>query len=188
MFAGTLLANDMGAFSLAKELAGGDTAAWLYSGLILGAMMGPTLVFIIPVALGIIDPADRRYLALGTLAGIVTVPLGCIAGGLVAMYSGIEVNGEPVSFSLAMILINMIPVLAVAALIALGLKFCPEKIIAGFEVFAKLLVGLITLGLAAAVVEFTVGWMLIPGLDPIFMSEGDEPGAVSTQAPSPSSR
>ncbi|MED5610212.1 ethanolamine utilization protein EutH [Pseudomonas sp. JH-2] len=178
MFAGTLLANDMGAFSLAKELAGGDTAAWLYSGLILGAMMGPTLVFIIPVALGIIAPSDRRYLALGTLAGIVTVPLGCIAGGLVAMYSGIEVNGEPVQFSLAMILVNMIPVLAVAVLIALGLKFCPEKIIAGFEVFAKLLVGLITLGLAAAVVQFTVGWTLIPGMDPIFMSEGDEPGAV----------
>ncbi|STR33070.1 ethanolamine permease [Klebsiella grimontii] len=40
MFAGTLLACDMGGFFLAKELAGGDVAAWLYSGLILGAMMG----------------------------------------------------------------------------------------------------------------------------------------------------
>lgn len=38
MFAGTLLACDMGGFFLAKELAGGDVAAWLYSGLILGAM------------------------------------------------------------------------------------------------------------------------------------------------------
>lgn len=45
MFAGTLLACDMGGFFTAKELAGGDVAAWLYSGLILGAMMGPTLVF-----------------------------------------------------------------------------------------------------------------------------------------------
>ncbi|MDH1008018.1 ethanolamine utilization protein EutH [Pseudomonas nicosulfuronedens] len=178
MFAGTLLANDMGAFFLAKELAGGDTAAWLYSGLILGAMMGPTLVFIIPVALGIIEPGDRRYLALGTLAGIVTIPLGCIAGGLVAMVSNIEVNGLPVEFTLAMILINMIPVLIVAGLIALGLKFCPEKIIAGFEVFAKILVGVITVGLAAAVVQYTVGWTLIPGIDPIFMSAGDKPGEV----------
>ena len=33
MFAGTLLACDMGGFFLAKELAGGDVAAWLYSGL-----------------------------------------------------------------------------------------------------------------------------------------------------------
>lgn len=86
MFAGTLLACDMGGFFLAKELAGGDVAAWLYSGLILGSMMGPTIVFSIPVALGIIEPSDRRYLALGVLAGIVTIPIGCIAGGLVAMY------------------------------------------------------------------------------------------------------
>ncbi|STJ10189.1 putative ethanolamine transporter [Escherichia coli] len=71
MFAGTLLACDMGGFFLAKELAGGDVAAWLYSGLILGSMMGPTIVFSIPVALGIIEPSDRRYLALGVLAGIV---------------------------------------------------------------------------------------------------------------------
>ena len=178
MFAGTLLANDMGAFFLAKELAGGDSAAWLYSGLILGAMMGPTLVFIIPVALGIIEPSDRRYLAIGTLAGIVTIPLGCIAGGLVAMVSNIEVNGLPVEFTVAMIFINMIPVLFVAGLIALGLKFCPEKIIAGFEVFAKILVGVITVGLAAAVVQYTVGWTLIPGIDPIFMAVGDKPGEV----------
>ena len=139
-------------------------------------MMGPTLVFIIPVALGIIEPSDRRFLAIGTLAGIVTIPLGCIAGGLVAMVSNIEVNGLPVEFTVAMIFINMVPVLIVAGLIALGLKFCPEKIIAGFEVFAKILVGLITVGLAAAVVQYTVGWTLIPGIDPIFMSKGDQPG------------
>lgn len=63
-------------------------------------MMGPTIVFSIPVALGIIEPSDRRYLALGVLAGIVTIPIGCIAGGLVAMYSGVQINGQPVEFTL----------------------------------------------------------------------------------------
>ena len=178
MFAGTLLACDMGGFFLAKELAGGDVAAWLYSGLILGAMMGPTLVFSIPVALGIIEPSDRRYLALGVLAGIVTIPIGCIAGGLVAMYSGVEINGQPVEFTFALILMNMIPVLIVAVLVALGLKFIPEKMINGFQIFAKFLVALITIGLAAAVIKFLLGWDLIPGLDPIFMAPGDQPGEV----------
>ncbi|SUG76928.1 ethanolamine utilization protein EutH [Salmonella enterica subsp. enterica] len=117
---GTLLACDMGGFFLAKELAGGDVAAWLYSGLILGSMMGPTIVFSIPVALGIIEPSDRRYLALGVLAGIVTIPIGCIAGGLIAMYSGVQINGQPVEFTFALILMNMIPVLIVAVLVALG--------------------------------------------------------------------
>lgn len=178
MFAGTLLACDMGGFFLAKELAGGDVAAWLYSGLILGSMMGPTIVFSIPVALGIIEPSDRRYLALGVLAGIVTIPIGCIAGGLVAMYSGVQINGQPVEFTFALILMNMIPVLIVAVLVALGLKFIPEKMINGFQIFAKFLVALITLGLAAAVVKFLLGWELIPGLDPIFMAPGDKPGEV----------
>lgn len=178
MFAGTLLACDMGGFFLAKELAGGDVAAWLYSGLILGAMMGPTLVFSIPVALGIIEPSDRRYLALGVLAGIVTIPIGCIAGGLIAMYSGVEINGQPVEFTFALILMNMIPVLIVAVLVALGLKFIPEKMINGFQIFAKFLVALITIGLAAAVIKFLLGWELIPGLDPIFMAPGDKPGEV----------
>lgn len=37
---------------------------------------------------------------------------------------------------------------------------------------------MITLGLAAAVVKFLLGWELIPGLDPIFMAPGDKPGEV----------
>lgn len=46
-------------------------------------------------------------------------------------------------------------------LVALGLKFIPEKMINGFQIFAKFLVALITLGLAAAVVKFLLGWELI---------------------------
>ncbi len=48
----------------------------------------------------------------------------------------------------------------------------------GFQIFAKFLVALITLGLAAAVVKFLLGWELIPSLDPIFMTLGDKPGEV----------
>lgn len=176
MFATTLLANDMGGFFLAKALSGGDTAAWLYAGLILGAMMGPTIVFNIPVALGIIEKQDRRFLALGVMAGMVTIPLGCIAGGAVAMVSGVVVDGVPVVFSLKMLLVNMIPVIAVAVLLAIGLKLCPEKMIAGFQVFAKSLVVLITIGLALAVLQATLGVSIVPGMDPIFMVNGDTPG------------
>ena len=175
MFATTLLALDMGGFPLAKEMAGGDTAAWMYAGVILGSMMGPTIVFSIPVGLGIIDKADRRFLAMGILAGIVTIPLGCIAGGLVALASGIVIDGQPVNFTLSMIFFNMIPVIIVAVLIAIGLKFIPEKLISGFQVFAKILVCIITIGLAAAVFKDQLNLTLIPGMDPIF----SDPQAVA---------
>lgn len=172
MFAGTLLANDMGGFFLAKELSGGDSAAWLYSGLLLGAMMGATVVFNIPVALGIIEKEDRRFLALGIMAGMITIPLGCIAGGLVAMAMGVMVDGQPVNFTVAMLLKNMIPVIIVAGLLALGLRFMQEKMVAGFQIFAKCLVVVITFGLVLAVLDVTVGWTIIPGMSPVFSSEG----------------
>ena len=59
MFATTLLANDMGGFALAQQLAN-DPQAGLFAGAILGAMMGPTLVFTIPVALGIIQKTTNN--------------------------------------------------------------------------------------------------------------------------------
>ena len=183
MFATTLLANDMGGYFLAKEMATAvdgtiNYGAWMYAGLILGAMMGPTIVFSIPVAVGIIDIKDRPYLAAGVLAGIVTIPLGCIAGGLAAMASTVMVPGteQAIEFNLPLIFMNLIPVLIVSALIAAGLWAMPQRMINGFAIFAKFLVAFITIGLMSAVLETTVGITLIPGMDPIFMAEGDIPG------------
>jgi ethanolamine transporter len=183
MFATTLLANDMGGYFLAKEMAVGadgitNYGAWMYAGLILGAMMGPTIVFTIPVAVGIIDVKDRPYLAAGVLAGIVTIPLGCIAGGLGAMASTVMVPGteQVIDFDLQLIFMNLIPVIIVSGLIAAGLWFMPDRMINGFSIFAKFLVAFITVGLMSAVLERTLGISIIPGMDPIFMVEGDTPG------------
>ena len=70
MFAGTILANDMGGAPLAAELALTEEAGQ-FGGLIVGAMLGATVVFTIPVALGILEEADRPALAKGVLAGVV---------------------------------------------------------------------------------------------------------------------
>ena len=83
MFAGTILANDMGGAPLARELALTPEAGQ-FGGLIVGAMLGPTVVFTIPVALGIIQKEDQEFLAKGVLAGVITIPLGALAGGLAA--------------------------------------------------------------------------------------------------------
>ena len=83
MFAGTILACDMGGGALAAQLAQNSDAA-LLGGVINGSMLGATVVFTIPVALGILRPEDRPALAKGILAGIVTIPIGILVGGLVA--------------------------------------------------------------------------------------------------------
>ncbi|MGL4344057.1 MAG: ethanolamine utilization protein EutH [Cellulosilyticaceae bacterium] len=154
MFAGTILANDMGGAPLAMELAI-DPNAGLFGGLIVGAMMGPTIVFTLPVALGIIEDNDRQYLARGVLAGIITIPIGAFVGGLVA------------GFPIMMIIMNLIPIIIFAVLITLGLLFVPDAMIKGFTYFGKFVVIVITIGLAAAIVQQLTGIVLIPGMNPI---------------------
>lgn len=149
MFAGTLLACDMGGYPLALQLSESEGAA-NFSGLILGTMMGATLVFTIPVALSIIAPEDRPYLGAGTLAGLITVPLGCIAGGLAMALT-------PYPMDLLAILRNLIPVILIAGLIVVGLWFAPAKMIAGFSKFGTGVTAVITVFTAIAVFQYQTG-------------------------------
>ncbi|WP_105617772.1 ethanolamine utilization protein EutH [Vallitalea okinawensis] len=159
MFATTLLANDMGGYPLAMELAQSQEAG-TFAGLILGSMMGPTIVFTIPVALGIIKKEDHKFLATGILAGLITIPIGCLVGGLVA------------GFGITMILKNLVPIIIVSLLLALGLWKIPDRMIKGFNVFGKGVVAVITIGLAAIIIETLTGFVVIPGMAPV--SDGIE--------------
>lgn len=157
MFVGAILANDMGGAPLARELAL-DPDAGNFGGLIVGAMLGGTIVFTIPTALGILEKSDHKYMATGVLAGVITVPIGAFAGGLAAGYSVI------------MIFKNLVPIIMIALLIALGLWKCENAMIKGFSYFGKFIVAVITIGLVAGIVEALTGIVLIPGMTPI--SEG----------------
>lgn len=154
MFAGTILACDMGAGPLANALTD-DAQAAAFGGVLCGSMLGATIVFSIPVALGILREEDRPFLAKGILAGIVTIPVGLLVGGLVA--------GMPIG----KVLRNTVPVLLIAAVIALGLWKAEKAMIKGFTVFGKGVVAVITVGLGAIIVQTLTGFVLIPGLAPI---------------------
>ena len=157
MFAGTILACDMGGGALAMEMTG-DTQAALLGGVITGSMLGATIVFTIPVAMGILREKDRPAMAKGILCGIVTIPVGVLVGGLAA------------GFPIGMVLRNLIPIVLIAALIVVGLWKAENAMVKGFELFGKLVVIVVTVGLAAAIVEALTGFAIIPGMAPI--SEG----------------
>lgn len=159
VFAGSILANDMGGAALADALAGSREAA-RFGGLIVGSMLGATLVFTVPVALGIIRREDHPALARGVLAGIITLPLGALVGGLVA------------GFPIGMILRNLVPIVLFAGLLALGLWRWERGMIRGFLLFGKGIIALITLGLGAAVFEALTEITLIPGMNPIRQEVG----------------
>lgn len=157
MFAGSILANDMGGAPLAAELAQ-SAQAGQFGGLIVGSMLGATVVFLIPVALGILSPSDRPALARGVLAGVVTIPVGAFLGGLTA------------GFPVLMLLRNLVPIVLFALLIALGLWKFERGMIVGFLWFGRGVLAVITVGLAAAIFEQLTGVTVIPGMTPL--SEG----------------
>ena len=157
MFAGTILACDMGGGALALEMTQDHPAAML-GGVLTASMLGATIVFTIPVAMGILSEKDYPAMAKGILCGIVTIPVGVLAGGLIA------------GFPLGMIFRNLIPIVLIAALIALGLWRAEKAMVKGFAVFGKIVVIVVTIGLAAAIAEALTGFVVIPGMAPI--SEG----------------
>ena len=157
MFAGTILACDMGGAPLAMELTT-DREAALFSGILAGSMLGVTIVFTIPIALGILKKEDHPALAKGVLAGIVTIPLGLLAGGLVA------------GISFTKVLQNLTPVVIIALLIALGLWKAEKAMVKGFSWFGKGIAALITAGLALAIFQELTGFTVLPGMAPL--SEG----------------
>lgn len=79
-----------------------------------------------------------------------TIPVGVLVGGLVAGF-------EP-----GMVLLNLIPIVIAAFLIAVGLWLAPDKMTTGFEWFGKGLVAIISIGLVIAVFEFMTGRKIMP--------------------------
>nr|MBQ8244453.1 ethanolamine utilization protein EutH [Oscillospiraceae bacterium] len=157
MFAGSILACDMGGGALAVQMTADPQAAAL-GGVLTGSMLGATIVFTIPVAMGILKEEDRPAMAKGILCGIVTIPVGVLAGGVTA------------GFPVGMVLRNLIPIVLIAVLIALGLWRVEKTMVKGFALFGKLVVVVVTIGLAAAIVEGLTGYAIIRGMAPI--SEG----------------
>lgn len=156
MFA-SILANDMGGYQLALSLAE-DRQIALFSGLIVASMLGCTIVFSIPVALGLIEEKDKEFFAKGLLIGLSTIPLGSIVGGLI------------MKINIKVLLINSIPIILISLALILGLKFFQTLMIKGVLYFGRFIMCISTIGLAAAAFESLTGVVLIKGMAPI--SEG----------------
>ena len=151
---GAILANDMGGYDLAMELAV-DERAGLLSGAIVASMFGVILVFHIPVGLGIIPKEKHPWFAQGLLIGFIVTPIGSILGGLVA--------GFPFLF----ILRNMVPIIVISVLLAIGLRLAPNAMVTGSLWFGRAVTALIYFGLICAGFEAITGAVILPGMTPI---------------------
>lgn len=151
---GSILAIDMGGYQLAKELAV-DSRIGSYAGIVVSSIFGCTLVFTIPVGMGMIYKEDRVLFARGIMLGLAAMPAGLLVGGILS------------GLSLTECLRQNLPVLAAALLLLFGLWKIPTQMIKGFCILAGGIRAVVTVGLMLAAVNSLCGWDLLPGMTPI---------------------
>ncbi len=160
--AGLIFANDSGGAVLAMEMA--DKAEFgLFHGLIVGAVMGTSVMFIIPISIANTDAKQHPAVISGLLCGIITAPLCCLAGGLA---QGLALTG---------LLLNTAPVLVISSLLALALMLCRTAVIQVLTLFGKGVLVVSIIGLTLAVVQRMTGITPVPGmgsLDEVFSIVG----------------
>ena len=110
----SLFANDMGGAPLSVEVARNSDVG-MFNALVVSSMMGCTISFTIPFALGVVEKKHHAPMLLGFLCGIVTIPIGCFVSGLVC------------ALPLKTLLWNLFPLILFSVLIACGLFFFPMK-------------------------------------------------------------
>lgn len=151
---GSILAVDMGGYQLAEELAQ-DPRIGSYGGLVAASIFGCTIVFTVPVGMGVIPKGDRPFFARGIMLGLCAMPVGLAVGGLLAGLAPLAC------------LHQNLPVFALSLLLLLGLWKMPDKMVKGFCLLSEGIRWLVTIGLVLAAVRSMTGWALLPGMAPL---------------------
>ena len=147
-----LFANDMGGAPLAKEIATSPDIG-MFNALVVSSMMGATVSFTIPFALGIVPKEKHKNLLLGLLCGIVTIPVGCFVGGIVC------------GISMRALLWDLLPLILLAAVIAVGLLKFPDVCLKIFGVLGWIMKTLVVFGLVVGMMYcMTGGKVALPGI------------------------
>ena len=124
---GCILATDLGAQPIALGVTG-DKVMGYFSGIVVGGCLGQFVSFQLPVIFSMLDSVTKQKMIRGFIYGIVAIPFGLIAGGLVM--------GIPI----LKLLLNtsIIIVVCIALLIGfLRLPSATEKILLGISGIIK---------------------------------------------------
>ncbi len=160
----TFIAVDMGGYQLAEALAA-TKESWIMA-MVTGYMAGATIVFSIPVGLTMLEKRDHKYMALGVMSGILTIPIGVFITSTILAVSNAKVRDiistdaaatYQLALSFGTILANLLPLIVICVAIALGLRYVPDKMIKGFMWFGKGMDTIIKLVLVFSIVEYFTG-------------------------------
>lgn len=137
----SILANDMGGMTLSQSVSVSKEIGD-YNAFIVSSMMGCTISFTIPFALGLVKKEQYNELFLGILCGIATIPVGCFVAGIVC--------GIPVMA----LLLNLLPLIIIGIVIAIALVLFRKACIKFFAAFGNVMRVISIVGLACAIFTF----------------------------------
>lgn len=157
IFAGSLLTTEMGGYQVARDLALNNNIG-LFSGVILASSLGTTISFTIPLGMGMISKKDEKYFSMGIMAGMITIPVACVVGGVC---QGLNYKD---------LLCSISPVVLFSLIIGIGLLKVPDVLMKVFNVFGKSIISLSVIGLILQGIEVIFHVKTLTGLLPF--SEG----------------
>ena len=148
----SLFANDMGGMPLAQSICKSE-AIGNFNAFVVSSMMGCVISFTIPFSLGIVKKEQHKELFFGLLCGIVTIPIGCFAAGLICRL-------DPLA-----LLLDLLPLILLSGIICVALLLVPRICIRCFTVFGFFMKLLAVAGLACAIFTFLTKKEICPDFD-----------------------
>ena len=175
---------DCGGYALSMQIASSPEIVMM--SICVGVMTASTIAFNIPVGISVLDKKDHPYLALGAMSGFLSIPFGVFTSCFILWLTKPTVRTEfittgpstyPLEMDMGVVLLNLIPIIILCVLLAVGLKLIPKIMVKGFMIFGRTLMAVLTLVVAGAIIEYytgifssTVGW----GFDPM-LGDREEP-------------
>lgn len=136
----SILAIDMGGYQLAISIASNELIG-KWAGIIFASLMGTTIVFTIPVGLGIIKKEDNEEFSKGIIFGLSSVPLGAFVGGLI------------LGINLLVIIKNLIIPIIFSIFIIVCIIYRPNQTVKTFTKIGNLISALSLIGLGLAIIK-----------------------------------
>lgn len=147
-------AVDSGGASMAYELSA-DKTMRAYHGIVVASMLGATICPVVPLAMQMVKKELHDDLLKGFLCGIATIPVGCLAAGIL------------MGCNVLALLLNSLPMLVISAIICLGLWKNPTLITKVFGILGKILMGLICVGLILGMLDLFAGIKTFENMAPL---------------------
>lgn len=154
IFPSSLIAIDMGGYNVALDLSNSHSFA-IFSGILMASILGCTLSFTLPLALGLVNDKYMESLTKGFLCGIVTIPVGLLIGGIL------------LNIDIKELLLNLLPIIILSLILSIGIIFRPRLCVVIFRAIGRIIVFVSTIGLIIQGIYSITGIKIVEEVMPL---------------------